>query len=331
MLRREIGATGITCSAIGLGTWAIGGAMWGGSDDAASRAAIAASIDAGTDLIDTAPGYGLGHAESLIGEVIRGRRDRVVIATKCGLNWHHARGTPFFEQYGKQVYRYLGTEGVAHEVEESLRRLATDYIDIYITHWPDSTTPIDETLEALNRLKRDGKIRAIGASNLQPDDLDRYLALGGLDCIQERFSMIDRGIEAEILPSIKGRAVSTISYSPLGMGLLTGKITPDREFPGDDIRKDDPRFSINIRMAVANFAHDLRDLTTDRGVTLSQLIVAWTLQQPQIDFVLCGARKAGHASENAQAGRIALGANDLARIDAAADRHLRRHFQAASG
>lgn len=326
MLRREIGGSGISCSAVGLGTWAIGGAMWGGSDDTASLAALRASLDNGVDLIDTAPAYGLGHAETLVGQAIAGRRDKVVIATKCGLNWRHGKGAYFFDQYGKKVHRYLGADGIIHEVEQSLGRLGTDYIDVYITHWPDASTPLEETLEALQNLKRDGKIRAIGASNLSPEDLDQYLAIGGLDCLQERYSMIDRDLETGLMPRIRGLPISTLSYSPLGMGLLTGAITPDRSFSGDDLRKDNPRFSSESRTAVASFAGALRDLMAGHKLTLSQLVIAWTLRQPQIDFVLCGARTPTHARENAGAGQAELSAEDIATIDAAAQKHLAAHF-----
>lgn len=322
MLQREIGRSGISCSAIGLGSWAIGGAMWGGSDDAASRASIAASLDAGVTLIDTAPGYGLGHAESLIGEVIRGRRDTVVIATKCGLNWHHGKGGYFFEQYGKPVHRYLGADGIIHELEQSLGRLQTDHIDIYITHWPDPSTPIDETLEALHRLKTDGKIRAIGASNVGPAELERYLAIGGLDCLQERYSLIDRAIEASLLPLTAGKGVSTLAYSPLAMGLLTGKITADRAFGGDDIRRENPRFSVANRRAVAAFATAVAAVTAAHRISLGQLVIARTLQQPGIDIVLCGARTAAHAVENAKAGAVTLSAEEIALVDREVANHL---------
>jgi len=322
MLKREIGISGITCSAIGLGTWAIGGAMWGGSDDAASVAAIKTSLDNGINLIDTAPGYGLGHSETLVGQAVAGRRDEVVIATKCGLNWHHGKGEYFFEQLGNKVRRYLGADGIVHEAEQSLKLLNTDYIDLYITHWQDSGTPLDETLEALQTLKKDGKIRAIGASNLSEDDLKQYLQIGGIDCIQERYSMIDRQIEKTLLPLTKGKSVSTLSYSPLGMGLLTGKITPDRSFSGDDIRKDDPRFAVGNRLAIQKFATELGDMTQNLDVSLSQLVIAWTLRQPQIDFVLCGARSPDHAQENAHAGQVKLGADECSLIDAAVSSYL---------
>ena len=326
MLKRRIGGTGIECSAIGLGTWAIGGAMWGGADDKASRDAIAASLDEGISLIDTAPGYGLGHAEKLVGEVVKGRRDQVVIATKCGLNWHHGKGAYFFEQYGEKVHRYLGANGIEYELEQSLRRLGTDYIDVYITHWQDATTPIDETMEALTRLKAAGKIRAIGASNLSVSELEDYIAAGGLDCIQERYSMIDRGIEETLLPLAKAWPISTISYSPMAMGLLTGKITPEHRFEGDDIRKDDPRFSVGNRQAVQAFERSVGALLDAHGIGLSELVVAWTIQRPQIDFVLCGARNPAHARLNARAGAMSFDVDELAWIDAAAKQQLAALF-----
>ena len=152
--------------------------MWGGTDERQSIAAIQASIDEGVSLIDTAPAYGKGLAEEIVGKAIRGRRDKVVLATKCGLVWHTTKGNHFFDYDGKPVHRHLGAESIAYEVEQSLRRLGTDYIDLYITHWQDPTTPIAETMEALEKLKRQGKIRAIGASNLSAAELEAYVAAG---------------------------------------------------------------------------------------------------------------------------------------------------------
>lgn len=321
-LTREIGRSGIAASAVGLGTWAIGGWMWGGTDEAASVQAIEASIDAGISLIDTAPAYGLGRSEELVGQAIRGKRDKVVIATKCGLNWHHGKGGFFFEEAGRPVHRYLGADGIVFEVEESLRRLGTDHIDLYITHWQDPTTPIAETVAALDRLKQAGKIRAIGASNAGPDDLAAYVQAGQLDAIQERYSMLDRGIETTLLP-IAGRAgVSTLSYSSLALGLLTGKVAVDRQFGGDDQRAGDPRFATEHRRSAAAFAAALQPLADHHGASVAQLVIAWTLQQPGITFALCGARDPRQALDNARAGTLALSAADLAAIDAARAAHL---------
>jgi methylglyoxal reductase len=213
MMQREIGSSGLRASAIGLGTWAIGGWMWGGTDEQQSIAAIQASIDEGVSLIDTAPAYGQGRAEEIVGQAIKGRRDKVVLATKCGLVWHTTKGTHFFDYDGKPVHRYLGANSIVHEVEQSLKRLGTDHIDLYITHWQDRTTPISETMEALQKLKEQGKIRAIGASNVSPDELEAYLAAGGPDALQEEYSMIKREIETALLPACR----SVVSISRLIM------------------------------------------------------------------------------------------------------------------
>jgi methylglyoxal reductase len=321
-LLRDIGRSGIAASAVGLGTWAIGGWMWGGTDEAAAVQAIEASIDAGISLIDTAPAYGLGRSEELVGEAIRGKRDRVVIATKCGLNWHHGKGNHFFDEAGKPVHRYLGADGIVFEVEESLKRLGTDYIDLYITHWQDPTTPIAETMEALARLKQAGKIRAIGASNVSADDLRAYVAAGQLDAIQERYSMLDREIETTLLPIATEAGVSTLSYSSLALGLLTGTVAADRAFGGDDQRAGDPRFSVENRQRAADFATALRPLADQHGASVAQLVIAWTLRRPGITFALCGARNPRQALDNARAGTLALSADDLAVIDAARTSHL---------
>lgn len=321
-LTREIGRSGISASAVGLGTWAIGGWMWGGTDEAAAVKAIHASIESGISLIDTAPAYGLGRSEEIVGAAIAGKRDKVVLATKCGLNWHHGKGNHFFDEDGKPVHRYLGADGIAYEVEQSLRRLGTDYIDLYITHWQDPTTPIGETMEALDRLKSAGKIRAIGASNVNTTELEAYVAAGQLDAIQERFSMMDRDIETTLLPIARQHQVSTLSYSSLALGLLTGQIGPDRQFEGDDQRRTDPRFSQENRKHAASFAAAIRPLAEAHAASVAQVVIAWTLQQPGITFGLCGARNPAQALDNARAGMLALSAADLAAIDAAIATHL---------
>ncbi|TAA64099.1 aldo/keto reductase [Shinella sp. JR1-6] len=321
-LIRDIGRSGVKASAVGLGTWAIGGWMWGGTDEAQSIAAIQASLDAGVTLIDTAPAYGLGRSEEIVGKAIAGRRDKAVIATKCGLVWHTQKGTRFFEQDGKPVHRYLGRDAIIHEVEESLRRLGTDYIDLYITHWQDATTPIGETVAALEDLKRAGKIRAIGASNVNRSELAQYIETGSLDAIQERFSMIDREIEADLLPLTVPNGVSTLSYSSLALGLLSGTIGPDRVFSGDDQRKDNPRFSVANRQKAKAFSDAIRPVAERHGASIAQVVIAWTLAQEGVTFALCGARNPAQALDNARAGTLRLTADDLAAIDTAIAAHL---------
>ncbi len=322
MLKREIGRSGIEASAIGLGTWAIGGWMWGGTDESRSIAAIQASIDAGISLIDTAPAYGQGVAEDIVGKAIRGRRDQVVLATKCGLVWHCQKGNHFFDYDGAPVHRYLGKDAIIYEVEQSLRRLGTDYIDHYITHWQDPTTPVAETMEALEQLKAQGKIRSIGASNTTPADVRAYLDAGQLDAVQEEYSMVNRTVEAEMAPLCHESGVSILSYSSLALGLLAGKIGPDRVFEGDDQRKDNPRFSIANREKVARLMEAITPIAEAHGATKAQTVIAWTLQQPGITFSLCGARDAAQAAENAKAGLIRLSEEDLSAISAAAAAHL---------
>lgn len=316
-LIRAIGRSGITASAVGLGTWAIGGWMWGGTDEAESIIAIQASLDAGVTLIDTAPAYGLGRSEEIVGKALAGRRDKAVIATKCGLVWHTDKGRYFFEQDARPVHRYLGRDAIIHEVEASLRRLDTDYIDLYITHWQDPTTPIEETMRALADLKTSGKIRAIGASNVSAADLEAYISAGGLDAIQERFSMIDREIEADLLPLTRPNGVSTLSYSSLALGLLSGAIGPERKFSGDDQRRNNPRFSVANREKVMDFADAIRPVADKHQASIAQTVIAWTLAQPGITFALCGARNRAQALDNARAGTIRLDANDQSAIDAA--------------
>ncbi|NSZ65150.1 aldo/keto reductase [Agrobacterium tumefaciens] len=322
ILTRTIGGSGISASAVGLGTWAIGGWMWGGTDERQSIAAIQASIDAGISLIDTAPAYGMGLAETIVGKAIAGRRDKVVLVTKCGLVWHVNEGAYFFHQDGKPVHRYLGAASIRHEVEESLKRLGTDYIDHYVTHWQDATTPIAETVETLVRLKDEGKIRSIGASNVSPEDLVAYIATGALDAIQEEYSMMRRDIETTLLPLCRTSAVSVLSYSSLALGLLSGKVGPERVFAGDDQRKGNPRFSQANREKIARLTRGLEPVAKAHGASIAQVVIAWTIAQPGITFSLCGARDPAQAVENAAAACLRLAENELALISAGVAEHL---------
>jgi methylglyoxal reductase len=322
MKMRKLGHANIEASVIGLGTWAMGGWMWGGGDDAASIAAIQAGIDAGVNLIDTAPAYGLGLAETLVGKAIRGRRDKVVLATKCGLVWHIRKGTHFFDENGKPVHRYLGGESIRHELEQSLSRLQTDRIDLYITHWQDSTTPVAETMATLLDLKKEGKIRAIGVSNVSPEELQAYLKAGPVDAIQERYNMLQRDISTTLLPVCAAHGVSTLSYSSLALGLLSGKIGPGRTFQGDDLRKKDPRFSAEGLRKLAPFFESLAPIAAGHGLSIAQLVIAWTVGQPGITYALCGARNALQAVENARAGETTLSAGELKTLDGLIAQHL---------
>jgi methylglyoxal reductase len=318
----KLGASGIECEAIGLGTWAMGGWMWGGGDDAAAVEAIRASLDAGVRLIDTAPAYGLGRSEELVGQALAGRRHEAVIATKCGLVWHTNQGTHFFDEEGQAVYRHLGRESIAYEVERSLQRLRTDYIDLYITHWQDATTPVAETMDALLALKKQGKIRAIGVSNVDAPTLQEYLRHGPVDAIQERYSLIDREIESTLVPLCQQHGIAVLGYSSLALGLLAGPMDAKRQFAGDDQRRDNPRFSVAHREKLNAFFADIEPVRARLQCSFAQLMIAWTTAAGKVTVALCGARTPQQAIENARAGTVVLGAEDLRRIDAAADRHL---------
>jgi methylglyoxal reductase len=323
---REIGKSGIKATAVGLGTWAMGGWMWGGGNDEASVTAIRAALDAGTTLIDTAPAYGLGRAEELVGRAIEGRRDEVVLVTKCGLVWEGqgdgSGGKPFVEQGGTMIHRYLGAQSLRAELESSLKRLRTDHVDVLITHWQDPTTPVAETMDALLKLKTEGKVKAIGISNAGVGDLEAYMAAGQVDCVQEAYNMLDRGLEQTLLPVCRAAGISVISYSSLALGLLTGTIGPARVFNGDDLRRNNPRFSVENRRLVSSFASSLAPIAKRHGVAVGEVVIAWTLAQSGITFSLCGARDATQARQNARAGELRLSGDELTAIDAAIAAYL---------
>ena len=324
MQYRKLGSSGIDTSVIGLGTWAMGGWMWGGTDDKASIAAIQGALDSGVNLIDTAPAYGLGKAEELVGEAIKGRRDEVVLATKCGLVWDNDQGEYFFDEEGKPVYRYLGAQSIRTELEASMQRLGTDYIDLYITHWQDPTTPIAQVMDTLLGLKKEGKIRAIGISNVSPEQLKEYLACGPVDVIQEKFNMLDREIEAALLPICGDYGTSVLSYSSLAQGILSGKIGPDRLFSGDDQRLNDPRFSLENRIKIKSLLDKIAPLAQAYKITIAQLVIAWTVAQSPLMFALCGARNLQQSEENAAAGEVQLSIADALQITAAVDEYLQQ-------
>jgi len=317
MQYRPLGQSGIEASVVALGTWAIGGWMWGGTEEQDALEAIETALDEGVNLIDTAPAYGLGRAEELVGKAVAGRRDRVIIATKCGLVWHVDQGEYFFDEYDKKVHKYLGPESIRYEIEQSLRRLKTDYIDLYQTHWQDASTPIEETMAALLDLKCEGKIAAIGVSNATVDQIEEYRRLGAVDCDQEQYNMLDRHIEETLLPYCHEHAIAMLAYSPLAKGLLTGKMGPDHEFRGDDHRQSLAMFSRESRGKVAEMLKAIKPIAADRKLTVSQAVLAWTLAQPGLTHVLVGARNHEQARENAEAGGVVLTQSELAQIDKA--------------
>lgn len=322
MLLRPLGPPGNHASVIGLGAWVLGGGSLWGSDtrDDESIAAIQAAIDAGINLIDTAPAYGFGRSEEVVGRALQGRRDSVTLATKAGLWWADARGSFFTDFDGRPLYRSLRPDTLRIEIEDSLRRLRTDRIDLYQVHWPSvppDHTAIPDTMDCLLRLRDQGKIRAIGVSNVSPEELDAYVACGGVVSNQFRYSMLHREAEEAILPRCAALGLATLTYMSLEQGLLTGRIGMDRVFQPSEFRSNahwnDWLVPAN-RRRVLDLLASWSDLTARHACTLAQLVLAWTLAQPGVTHVLAGARTVAQAQENARAGSLPLTPADLARM-----------------
>jgi methylglyoxal reductase len=315
----KLGNLGIEASVVGLGAWVLGGgSIWGAdTDDNESVATVRAALDAGVNLIDTAPAYGFGRSEIVVGKAIRGRRDKVVLATKCGLWWDDQRGSFFTEFDGKSLYRSLRPDTIRIEVENSLRRIGTDYIDLYQTHWPSAApdkTPIADTMECLMKLKDQGKIRAIGVSNVSLDELRENCRCGGVASDQFRYSMLSRDPEKDILPYCRKHDIATLTYMSLEQGLLTGKVGMDREFKPGDFRTNEawnPWYKRENRKRVLDLLAGFKALAEKYGCTTAQLVIAWTVTQPGVTHVLVGARRVTQAQENARGGDIKIEAGDL--------------------
>ena len=321
MEKRKIGKTELELSSIALGAWAIGGWMWGGNEKKDSIRAIHACLDHGISSIDTAPIYGFGLSEEIVGESIAGRRERFEIMTKAGLRWDDTKGGHYFttkDNAGSvcEVYKYSGKESVIAECEASLKRLGTDYIDLYQIHWPDVSTPIEETMEALQILKDQGKIRAAGVSNYSMEDMKQATAVIELASNQLPYSMVRRNIEEEIVPWCVENKCGILAYSPLQRGLLTGKITPETSFAQGDSRPDLPHFKMNNLIKTNDFLGTILPLAEERGVTLAQLVIRWTLQQPGISVALVGARNEAQVVQNAVAAGFVLSEKEMDHINA---------------
>lgn len=304
---RKLGTSNLELSAITYGAFAMGGTMWGGTERKDSIESVKASIDSGVTTIDTAPFYGYGLSEEMIGEAIQGYdRTKIQLLTKFGLVWDgssNGKGEYFLdmEHEGKPlpIYRYASKENIMKEVEESLRRLKTDYIDLLQIHWPDCTTPISETMEAMELLIQQGKIRAAGVSNYSVEQTQEARQTLNIASNQVWYSMLSRGIEKDLVPYAQENDLGIIVYSPMERGLLTGKY-----FEGGKLRSDDHRndyFQQFDLAKVENFLKNITPIAKDKGATLSQLVLRWTTLQPAITVVLAGARNAEQAIANAKA------------------------------
>jgi aryl-alcohol dehydrogenase-like predicted oxidoreductase len=275
-----IPATGLQISRVGLGTWAMGGWMWGGTDRHEAVATLRAALDQGINLIDTAPVYGFGTSEEIVGEALEGMRDRAVIATKAGLEWRDGK-----------IYRNATRARILKEVDDSLRRLRTDYIDIYQVHWPDPLVPVEETAEAMRFLHEQGKIRAIGVSNFSVAQMESFRRVAPLHVLQPPYNLFERAIETEILPYSRVNKIATLGYGALCRGLLSGRMQPNTTFQGDDLRRVDPKFQAPRFAQYLEAVRQLDALAEGRfHRRVIHLAVRWMLDQG-ISAALWGARR----------------------------------------
>ncbi|MGC9151538.1 MAG: aldo/keto reductase [Microbacter sp.] len=314
---RTLSNTTLSLPVITFGAWAVGGWMWGKTNRRNAVEAIRASYDMGVTAIDTAPVYGQGLSEEIVGEALHGiPRDQVQILTKFGMVWHQPQGSLAFHSQDNNgnpldIYLYAGKESVIKECEESLRRLKTDYIDLLQIHWPDNTTPMSETFEAVSRLIEQGKVRFAGVCNYnaaQIHEAEQYISLAS---VQIPYSMVNRAIEKETVPYCIEHQKSILAYSPLERGLLTGKMKPDHHFEEGDHRAGHPSFTPENIQRVNHFLEQIKPIADAKGITLSQLVLRWTLEQPGITIALVGARDATQAVQNAEVGEISLSPSEL--------------------
>ncbi len=277
----DLPRTGLKVSRVAIGTWAIGGWMWGGTDEAESIATIRAALEHGINVIDTAPVYGFGRSEEIVGNALaQGHlRSNVIVATKVGLEWQ-----------GGKVSRNASRARIMREVEDSLRRLQTDYIDVYQVHWPDPLVMIEETAEAMSALYNQGKIRAIGVSNFSVDQIARFRRVAPLHVLQPPYNLFERGIENDLLPYARDNNIATFGYGALCRGLLSGRMRSDTAFGGDDLRRTDPKFVAPRFAQYLAAVGRLDQLAQQRfGKRVIHLAVRWMLDQG-ITTALWGAR-----------------------------------------
>jgi aryl-alcohol dehydrogenase-like predicted oxidoreductase len=305
----NINGIALKSSRIALGTWAIGGWMWGGTDAKESIRTIHVALDRGINLIDTAPIYGYGRSEEIVGEALHqyGRRENVILATKVGIEWTNGK-----------IERNSGRQRVLQELEDSLRRLQTEYIDIYQVHWPDPLVPIEETAATLRELHEQGKIRAIGVSNYSPEEMDRFRAIAPLHTIQPPYNLFEREIERDVLPYALGHSITTLTYGALCRGLLSGAMHADRPFAKDDMRKtSDPKFQAPHFPEYLNAASKLDAFARDRfGKRVIHLAIRWLLDQPAVGIALWGARRPEQLTPLNEVSGWSLTKSDFAAIDA---------------
>ncbi len=312
----KLGNSDLEVSEICFGAWAIGGWLWGGTDEAAALRALDAAIDRGVTSIDTAAVYGFGLSEEIVGKAIQGKRDKVQIMTKYGLKWDDTRGEFLFATKREDgtpanIHSYAGRQSIIKECEDSLRRLNTDYIDLYQQHKPDKTTPVEESMEALEQLIKQGKVRVAGGSNYSTEDMSRAQTVIPQASNQVAYSMVLREIEDEIVPYCIANQIGIVVYSPMQRGILSGKIKPGHQFNPGDSRPDTPYYKPENVIRINDFLDRIKPVADGKGVNLAQLVLRWTLQMPGVSTVLAGIRNEEQLKENAVAMEFELSREEM--------------------
>ena len=313
MRKRKLGSRGPEITVIGLGTWAIGGAgwqyAWGAQDDRDSIAAIHRAAELGINWIDTAAVYGLGHSEEVVGKALAGRREKVMIATKCGRTW---------DPGSTEIVGRLSAASIRKELENSLRRLATDYIDLYQIHWPRPEHNIEEGWNEIARAVKEGKVRFAGVSNFSVEQLRRIHAIHPVTSLQPPYSMLRRETERELLPFCRDNGIGVIVYSPMQMGLLSGAFTRERaaHLAADDLRARNPYFTepaLGLNLALVD---TLKPIARRNGRSMAELALAWVLRRPEVTAAIVGGRRPEQVGETAGAADWDLTAAEVAEIEA---------------
>jgi aryl-alcohol dehydrogenase-like predicted oxidoreductase len=308
-----IQGTDLVVSRIALGTWAMGGWLWGGTDEKDSIRTVHEALDKGITLIDTAPVYGFGVSESLIGKALKesSLRDRAILATKVGLAWKDGK-----------TFRDASFAQIQHDIDESLRRLGRDWVDILQVHWPDSTTPGQETAEALDKLRVQGKVRALGVSNYGVEQMEEFARFAPLHTSQPPYNLFERQIEKDILPHCQKQGITTLMYGALCRGLLSGRMAATTRFEGDDIRKVDPKFQPDRRPGYLAAVEELSNFAKEMGKTVLQLAVRWVLDRPGASVAIWGARRPAQLDPIDGIHDFRLLPEHMARIDEVVEKHI---------
>ena len=307
MEKVQFGQTDLKVSVLAMGTWVTGGWAWGGADDSESLRTVLRALELGINFIDTAPVYGFGKSERIVGQALKewGERESVVIATKCCLEWDEK----------EHIRRNASPSRILEEIDQSLERLGVDYIDLYQIHWPDDKTPFETSMETMLRLQEAGKIRYVGLSNFSREQITACQRGGHIHSLQSPFNLFEREIERELLPFCEASGIATMAYGGLCRGLLTGKYKGDETFPRGDLRRADPKFKPDRFRQYVKAVDELKKLAAKYHKSMSQFALRWVLQQPGITTVLAGARTAAQVEDNAGVAGWQIESKDLQKVE----------------